>query len=125
MVTESLIRKKFVLDTLRQGTQKIEGRWQQAIGSYNVQTGRLRAFGDHPVSTRRITSYSIEQTYSLPLHLRMLDIRQRRKKNGRNLYNKVVWPILYEEVLPELRYGFSQEVRQQIRESLEKATGKQ
>ena len=118
MLTESLIRKKFVTDTLREGSVKMEQRWRTAIAPFSVRTGRLRAFGDHPAPERHIGTGYIRQTYTLPLHLRMLDIRGRKQKGGAALYNKVAWPILYKEVLPELRHGFSQEVRQQIRTQL-------
>ena len=30
------------------------------------------------------------------------------------LYNRVVWGVLYHEVFPELSYGFTDEVRNQV-----------
>ena len=71
-------------------------------------------------------SFIVSVHYFIPLHLRFLDIQYRRKKGRRgegkrNLYNKIVWPILYKEVFPELKFGLTDEVRQQIRQQLEQA----
>jgi len=44
-----------------------------------------------------------------------------RKPKKANIYNKVVWGILFREVFPELRYGLTDEVRQQLRSQLQHA----
>ena len=35
--------------------------------------------------------------------------------------NRVVWGVLYHETFPELRYGFSQQIRENFRQQLENA----
>lgn len=126
MVTESLIRKKFVHETMKEGMQKLQDAWRPAVGAFKVRSGRLRSFANHPAPMTEITGSRYSIKYSIPLHLRFLDIQYRRKKarrgeGKRNLYNKIVWPILYKEVFPELKYGLTNEVRYQIRQQLEKA----
>ena len=43
------------------------------------------------------------------------------KRRNLALYNRVVWGVLYHETFPQLRYGFTDEVRQTIHNQLEKA----
>lgn len=134
MVTESLIRKKFVHETMREGMQKLQDAWRPAVGVFKVRSGRLSSFANHPAPMTEITSSRYSISYSVPLHLRFLDMRYRRKKgmsayetkgvrvkDSHNLYNKTVWPILYKEVFPELKFGLTDEVRHQIRQQLEHA----
>lgn len=126
MVTDSLIRKKFVHETMKEGTEKLREAWRTAVAPFQVRSGQLLRFADNPNTQTQITSSSYSVHYFIPLHLRFLDIQYRRKKGRRgegkrNLYNKIVWPILYKEVFPELKFGLTDEVRQQIRQQLEHA----
>lgn len=124
MVTDSLIRKKFIHETMKEGTEKLHEAWRPAVGALHVRSGQLRRFADSPVPMTQIASGSYSVHYFIPLHLRFLDIQYRRKsgrKGKMKLYNKVVWPILYKEVFPELKYGLTDEVRRQIRQKLDHA----
>lgn len=57
-------------------------------------------------------------------YLRFLDIpgplrRNRRlKKDGYHLYNKIVWGYLYRQTLPTLKYGFTEEMQQLMRNKI-------
>lgn len=133
MVTDSLIRKKFVHETIKDGMQQLQDAWRPAVSAFQRRTGRLQAFADHPSPTVQITEGRYSVHYFIPLHLRFLDIQYRKNRQGRrkktgiqgsgqrNLYNKLVWPILYKRVFPELKYGLTDEVRQQLREQLKAA----
>ena len=124
MVTDSLIRKKFVHETMKDGMEKLREAWRPAVGAFKVRSGQLRRFADNPAPMTQITSSSYSVHYFIPLHLRFLDIQYRResgRKGKMKLYNKVVWPILYKEVYPELKYGLTDEVRSHIRQQLDHA----
>ena len=129
MITDSLIRKKFVHDTIREGMEKIQEAWRPATRAFGVRTGELRAFADHPRPLTRIGDGRYMMEYDIPLHMRFLDMKYGRRAKGRgargqgqrNLYNKIVWPVLYRDIFPKLRYGFSEEVQKQIRAQLEKS----
>ena len=43
------------------------------------------------------------------------------KRRNLALYNRVVWGVLYHETFPQLRYGFTDEVRKIIHDQLEKS----
>lgn len=104
--------------------QKLQDAWRPAVGVFKVRSGQLRGFADNPSPVTQITSARYSVQYFIPLHLRFLDIQYRRRsgrKGKMKLYNKIVWPILYKEVFPELKYGLTDEVRRQIRQQLEHA----
>ena len=42
-------------------------------------------------------------------------------QDGSGIYNRVVWGVLYHETFPEIKYGFTEEVRTNIRKELEQA----
>ena len=124
MVTDSLIRKKFVHETMKEGVEKLQAAWRPAVGAFQVRSGALRRFADNSAPMTMITSGRYSVHYFIPLHLRFLDIQYRRKSGRKGkvkLYNKIVWPILFKEVFPELKYGLTDDVRRTVRQQLEKA----
>jgi len=128
MVTESLIRKKFVHETVRESLQQIHDQWKPLSGAFRVRSGELQRFTDHPMPTVAISDKRYSVHYFLPLHLRFLDIQYRKKKarrgeGKRNLYNKIVWPVLYQHMMPQLKFGLTDEVRRTLREQLQRAAG--
>ena len=123
MITESLIRKKFV-----HAINRLYAAWRPAVSVFQVRSGELQRFAQSGASSKQISDSSYELRLFIPLHLRFLDIQYRKPKGKRaqgqsNLYNKLVWPILYKHVFPELRYGFTDEVRSQLHDSLSHAVG--
>jgi len=68
----------------------------------------------------------LDQMLKLEAAGQITEGRYRRRKGirgsgQRNLYNKLVWPIIYKRVFPELKYGLTDEVRHQLREQLKAA----
>ena len=127
MVTESLIRKKFVHETMTEGINKIFSEQQKVFSvHFNSRTGRLESFLSSHQFDRQVSDSRYSVLIDMPAHLRFLDMQYRRQDLSRkpkrvNIYNKVVWGILYHEVFPELRYGLTDEVRQQLHNQLEYA----
>lgn len=37
------------------------------------------------------------------------------------LYNRVIWGVLYNETLPDIRYGYTQDIRNAIKKDLIRA----
>lgn len=130
MITDELIKKRFVHDTISQGINLIYETQEKVVRTYlKTRSGSLlshlqrRPFtfqesGDKQIYYMRIFPY-----------LRYLDIAY-RKGNDRisrhirsnlALYNRTVWGVLYHEIFPELRYGFTDEIRSSIRRELEQA----
>jgi hypothetical protein len=129
MITEHLIRKKFVHDTMTDAVNGLYAAWRPAVSIFQVRSGQLQRFAQSGAATRKISDGSYELRLFVPLHLRFLDIQYRhlrgkRAKGNSNLYNKLVWPVIFRQVFPELRYGFTDEVRSQLHDSLSRAVSK-
>ncbi|MBO5537617.1 MAG: hypothetical protein J5971_01000 [Prevotella sp.] len=130
MITESLVRKQFVHDTLQEGMLRIFGAQAEAArSSLEERTGTLMAYlSAHRFNISQSDTSQVLTAGVLP-YLRFLDMQYRRKnsdtvkfkRRSLALYNKVVYGMLYKKVLPELKYGFTDEVRQQVRDQLKQA----
>lgn len=129
MVTDSLVRKKFVHETLQKGLLKIYATQESVVRSnYQLRSRRLITLLSKHSFESSITSDSHTIFVRILPYLRFLDMAYRRrdrisKSKRRNLalYNRVVWGVLYHETFPQLRYGFTDEVRKTIHDQLDKS----
>lgn len=130
MVTDSLIRKKFVHDALQKGISKIYATQESVVRSnYQLRTGRLQTSLSKHSFNSQITGESQTIFVKILPYLRFLDMayRQRNdrvakfKRRNLALYNRVVWGVLYHETFPQLRYGFTDEVRKTIHDQLQRS----
>lgn len=128
MVTDSLIRKKFVHDTLQQGISKIYATQESVVRSnYQLRSGRLLTSLSKHSSNTSISGESYTVFIRILPYLRFLDMAYRHrndriakfKRHNIALYNRVVWGVLYHETFPQLRFGFTDEVRKTIHDQLQ------
>lgn len=127
MITESLIKKKFVVDTMTEGIDTIFARQQQVTEMLGSRSGRLRQWARDRHYTTRVSETSRSISVPLMPYVRFLDMqyRTRRDRVGKflrkqlALYNRTIWGIIYRQVFPKLRYGFTDEIRQRLRDQLE------
>ena len=125
MVTDQLIKKTFIHNVVSIGFQKIRQIQQEVISeNLNVISGNLlQSVQEKPVEiegTERQIYYM-----SVLLYMRFLDIRFRqdlRIRRKLSIYNRVIWGVLYGEVLPNLRYGFTQDIRKYITRQLQEGS---
>lgn len=130
MITDQLIRNKFIADVMSQGINKIYETQENVVRTYlNTRSGDLVAH----LQRRPFTSEGTDnnQVYYMRIfpYLRFLDINYRRGsdrisrhiRSNLALYNRVVWGVLYHETFPEIKYGYTQEIRSSIRQELEQA----
>lgn len=130
MITDNLIRQRFIHDTLSQGINLIYETQENVVRTcLNTRSGNLLAH----IKRRPFTSTESDtkQVFYMRIfsYLRFLDINYRKgsdrisKHLRRNLalYNRTVWGVLYHETFPEIRYGFNDEIRRSIRKELEDA----
>lgn len=130
MVTDSLIHKKFVHDTLQQGISKIYATQESVVrNNYQLRSGRLlTTLSKHSANINNSGESYTVFVRILP-YLRFLDMayRQRNdriakfKRHNLALYNRVVWGVLYHETFPQLRFGFTDEVRKTIHDQLQRS----
>ena len=129
MITDSLIKKKFVHDTLKAGINKIYTTQENVVRSnFHSHTGRLlTSLSAHSYDSEISDESSIIYLRLLP-YLRFLDMQYRTRKDKiakvkrrkLALYNRVVWGVLYHETFPTIRYGLTDEVRESINQELKR-----
>lgn len=127
MITDTLIRDQFVHETIKRGIDKIYSTQEQVVrNNYQLRTGRLvTSLSAHTFSA---TQQGYERTFFIRIlpYLRFLDMSYRlrndriakHRRANLSLYNRVVWGVLYHETFPELSFGFTDEVRNQIGKNL-------
>lgn len=130
MVTEELIKKHFVHDTISQGINHIYETQEKIVRTYlNTRSGGLVGYIQRkPFTSQQKENKLVYYMRILP-YLRYLDIRYRKGsdrvsrhiRSNLALYNRTVWGVLYHETFPEIRYGFTEEIQSSIRRELEQA----
>lgn len=130
MISEDLVKQRFVHDTISQGINLIYETQEKVVRTYlNTRSGRLQSSLQRRAFTFQESDGKKEYFIRIFPYLRYLDIRY-RKGNDRisrhirsnlALYNRTVWGVLYHETFPELRYGYSEAIRSSIRKELEQA----
>ena len=126
MVTDELIRKQYIRQIIRRDAAFIYDTQAEVLrrNFSNERTRELASF----LSKRpyQIVGDGLRLTYYFSIfpYLRFLDIKYSRQQEGLRarlaLYNRVIWGRLYHETINDLRYGFTQDMKKQIREWLEK-----
>ena len=98
-----------------------------AARSYTGGTGYMRShFASVPLTVEKPGERYALRTLD---YTRFLDIKYAKgaayRSSGRApLYNRLVWGVLYREVIPEIRYGLRSGVKDSIRRELEELTDK-
>ena len=130
MISEDLVKQRFVHDTISQGINLIYETQERVVRTYlNTRSGNLLSY----IQRRPFTSQVMEgkQVYYMRIlsYLRYLDIHYRKGedrisrhiRSNLALYNRTVWGVLYRETFPDIRYGYNEEIRASIRKELEQA----
>lgn len=130
MVTEEIIRKEFVHQTISHGLKKIYSIQEAVITSeLRMSSGELSAWSRKAAFSFAGDDGDITYYIRILPYLRFLDIHYRRRqdrlaKRRRSklaLYNRVVWGVFYHETIPALQYSYSRSIRDYIRSRLEQA----
>lgn len=126
MITDEIIKKEFIHQVVTRDIELIYSTQEQVIRSvFPGGTGNLADFLSRKPIT--ISGKGLERTFYMRVfsYLRFLDIRYRKDRMETRrklaLYNRVIWGVLYNETLPDLRYGLTAEIREKIGAELKKA----
>ena len=118
-----MINDQFIRQTIDEGNQVIFDTQAEVVSQHlNERSGRLAHF----IGSRSFNVDGLRYSYPVLIYMRFLDIQAKQRKSERSglaLYNRVVWGVLYRQVQPKLRFGLSDEIRQQIKNQLLSATG--
>ena len=55
---------------------------------------------------------------SVPVDIRFFDMR---RKQNLQIYNKIIWGILYNNAYPDIRFGYRQEIKDRVGDALNQA----
>ena len=130
MITDQLIRKEFVHQTISYGIRKIYSTQQEVVSStFNSVSGDLLSWVKK--GSFSFTDSDAKSAYYISVlpYLRFLDISYRRGsdrisrhiRSKLSIYNRAVWGVLYNETFPTLQYGFREDIRKYIRHQLEQS----
>ena len=75
-----------------------------------------RSCNDRKPSPIRTGIDPIRIQVDYPIYIRFLDMK---RKGNHRIYNRQLWGMIYRETLPELRYGFTESIRQEIEAQLQ------
>lgn len=114
------IKTAFRSQILKESAQLIRKEQQEALVEWDlVSSGQLlRQMRGHFTVTDIDTGAKLDMTYLS--YMRFLDIPNARrslreaKRSGYHTYNKIVFGYLYNQTLPQLKYGFTDETKQLI-----------
>lgn len=120
MITDEMIKGEFISQTVSRDMKIIYDTQQSVVQEFFTGgTGRLANFLSTKPFTLAVDTANIKRYHVRVLtYLRFLDIRYRKqdmdKRRRLALYNRVIWGVLYNETLPDIKYGFTKEIRQKI-----------
>lgn len=128
MVTDELIKTEFIQSVVSRDINRIYKTQEETIRSnFPNGTGHLADFlSRRPFS---ISGDGLKQAYHMRIfsYLRFLDIRYRKQemffRRRLALYNRVIWGVLYNETMQDLRYGLTDNIREMMRNDLEQFGG--
>lgn len=114
------IKTAFRSQILKESAQLIRKEQQETLVEWDlVSSGQLlRQMRGHFTVTDIDTGAKLDMTYLS--YMRFLDIPNARrslreaKRSGYHTYNKIVFGYLYNQTLPQLKYGFTDETKQLI-----------
>jgi hypothetical protein len=123
------IKTAFVSGVLRRDAEAIRTGQQQVADNWNLfKDGALKSWlqGHFSVSNN---DGGAKLSMRYLMYARFLDLpdprrRQRQmKREGYHLYNRQIFGVLYGKTLPSIRYGLTDEIREQITNALAQSVG--
>ena len=118
------IQRQFVFGILTEDAERIRSLQQKVIADYNLKdSGKLFENMKGNFSVNAIDGKS-SLRMSYLTYARFLDLndpRRRAMKKGYQLYNRIVFGVIYNHTYINLKYGFTDKVRGDIVRQLKKA----
>lgn len=128
MPNDSRIKTAFRSSILRESAEMIRTEQTQIASEWNLmRTGRLQSELSMQHFSVRDFETGARLTMRVLTYMRFLDMKGLAKGNAKrqayHLYNKVVFGYLYNQTMPALKYGFTNEVQNLIRNKIKESIG--
>jgi hypothetical protein len=136
MITDAIIKRDYIMNVLDRDIRNIYSA-QQLIAERNIyisgkelqqkkrkgsfigrRTGALRRSLDNPDYTISGNGALFNVTSNIVLHMRFLDMK---KIGNRQIYNRQVWGILYNNALRDIKYNVGDSIADSLGEELKRA----
>ncbi len=118
------IKTAFRSQILRESAILIRKMQNQIVDDWNLfESGALKSSLQGHFSTTDFDT-GTQLSMSFLNYARFLDMKDSRRRNreakreGYHLYNRTIFGYLYRQTLPTLKYGFTEEVQQLIRNKM-------
>lgn len=121
MITEDIIKQTYIKSVVNRDRAVIYKTQAEVVRAYFYDTGNLYK---SLTSAKPIDLDGRMFWFKILPYLRLLDIRYREDMKVRRnlaLYNRIIWGVLYNETLPDIRYGYTQDIRNAIKKDLIRA----
>jgi hypothetical protein len=124
LISEKIVKDKFIVDTLRNKFDEIRAVQLKILSladdkirkKFNIPNIEEKVSNRLPFITG--SSGQIMLSLLITKRFRFLDMK---KLGNLKIYNKQVWGTVYNDIAPELKYGFSEEIKDSIRNELKQA----
>ena len=121
MITEQYVRPEFIAEVLRRDIRIIYKTQEEVVDRYlRVRTGNLKASVSSHDFTLDTAAGRTTLSMRLLSYMRFLDM-QYRTVNSRLAKKKRANIVLYHETFPDIKAGFTDEVRKAWRQKMEEA----
>ena len=117
MITEDIIKETYIQRIVKRDRNIINNVQRRVVRKYFYDTGTLYNF----LTSRPFSMKGTVFWFRILPYLRFLDIKYSYEMKARRemaLYNRVIWGVLYNETIPDIRYGYTQDIRKHIIELL-------
>ena len=125
MITERIINNKFIVDTMNTNFARLKDRQLQILSGANETIRKkfnIPKIADRVMNRTDRASISNGEVTLTQTNLVVLRILDMKKHGNMKIYNRPVWGYIYSEIANELKYGFSKEIKEAIRNELESIT---
>lgn len=115
------LKTEFTSVALRETAQAIRDEQSQVVSDWNLfDTKKLeQSLKGHFSVAQQGGGAKLSMRYlAYARFLDMKDSRRSKKREGYHLYNRIVFGHLYGQLLPHLRFGFTEDVREEISQRL-------
>lgn len=121
MITDELINEVYIRSIINRDRTVIYKTQADVVRANFHGTGRLARF----LTSMPFSFVGNTYWFRILPYLRYLDIKYRgqflKERRQLALYNRVVWGVLYNETLPDILYGLTQDIKEGIKRDLERA----
>lgn len=122
MPSQLRIKTQFVSSVLKQTAERIQSEQIAVVNDWDLfKSGLMKSSlqGHFSVNSSENGAKLSMRYLEYVRLLDMKDPRRKLKREGYHLYNRIVFGTLYYRALPTLKYGFTEQIQQDLKKDIE------